>query len=89
MDSQTAVKIFIPITVGLIMFALGLGLTVRDFVRVVEKPKAVAIGLLSQLLLLPLGGFLCAWSFGLGPELAVGMIVLTACPGGAHSNLYS
>ena len=49
MDSQTAVKIFIPITVGLIMFALGLGLTVSDFMRVLEKPRAVAIGLFSQL----------------------------------------
>jgi len=89
MDSQTAVKIFIPVTVGLIMFALGLGLTVKDFMRVFEQPKAAAIGLLSQLFLLPLGGFICAWSFGLGPEMAVGMIILSACPGGAHSNLYS
>lgn len=73
----------------MIMLAMGLGLVVDDFRRIFEKPKAVLVGLAGQLLLLPVLGFGVAFAFGLRPELAVGLVLLTACPGGAHSNLYA
>lgn len=86
---SVVVEYFLPFTVAMIMLAMGLGLVVDDFRRVVEKPKAVLVGLGSQLLLLPLLGFLVASVFQLPSHLAVGVVLLTACPGGAHSNLYS
>ena len=88
-EQSAAVQWVLPLTIAMIMLAMGLGLVADDFKRVFEKPKAVLVGLGGQLLLLPLLGFAVAFGFGLPPELAVGVIVLTACPGGAHSNLYS
>lgn len=73
----------------MIMLAMGLGLGVDDFRRIFDKPRAVLIGLGAQLVLLPMLGFAAAFVFGLRPELAVGLVLLTACPGGAHSNLYA
>ncbi len=88
-EQSAAVQYFLPFTIAMIMLAMGLGLTVDDFKRILEKPKAVLIGLTSQIVLLPILGFGIAYGFGLVPELAVGVILLTACPGGAHSNLYA
>ena len=88
-EQSAAVQWVLPLTIAMIMLSMGLGLITDDFRRIVEKPKAVCIGLCGQLLLLPLLGFAVAFGFGLSPELAVGIIVLTACPGGAHSNLYA
>lgn len=73
----------------MIMLAMGLGLRPEDFRRVAEKPRAVVAGLASQILLLPILGFAVAYAFRLPPDLAVGLVLLTACPGGAHSNLYA
>ena len=88
-EQSAAVQWVLPLTIAMIMLSMGLGLITDDFRRIFEKPKAVFIGLCGQLLLLPLLGFAVAFGFGLPPELAVGIIVLTACPGGAHSNLYA
>ena len=88
-EQSVAVQYFLPFTVAMIMFAMGLGLVVDDFRRIFEKPRAVMIGLGAQLVLLPVLGFAVAFGFGLGPELAVGLVLLSACPGGAHSNLYA
>jgi BASS family bile acid:Na+ symporter len=73
----------------IIMLGMGLSLVIGDFKRVVQYPKAVTIGLLNQLILLPLIGFAFASFAGLTPELAVGLMVLAACPGGVTSNLIS
>lgn len=89
MDAQTIVKIFIPFTIAVIMVAMGLGLTLADFKRVLQQPKAVIIGTINQLLVLPAVGFGIAFLFGLSAEFAVGLILVTACPGGPSSNLYS
>ena len=86
---SVAVHYLLPFTVAMIMLAMGLGLVVDDFRRIVEKPKAVLVGLGSQLLLLPLLGFVVVVVFQVPPDLALGIVLLTACPGGAHSNLYS
>lgn len=88
-EQSVAVQYFLPFTIAMIMLAMGLGLLVDDFRRVFDKPRAVLIGLGAQVLLLPMLGFAVAFSFGLRPELAVGVVLLTACPGGAHSNLYA
>lgn len=89
MNTESLVHLFLPTTLAMIMLAMGLGLTRTDFKRLAEKPKAAVTGLACQMVLLPLCGFLVAWAFGLRSELAVGLVVLTACPGGAHSNLFT
>jgi BASS family bile acid:Na+ symporter len=69
------------------MFGMGLSLRVEDFKRILIYPKAVAIGLLNQLVLLPILAFGIVKAFSLPPELAVGLMILAVCPGGATSNL--
>ena len=82
--------IFLPLSLAVIMLGMGLSLTPIDFKRVVLNPKAAAIGFLNQIILLPLVGFLLLWLFGLqNLELAVGIMILAACPGGPTSNLIS
>lgn len=79
----------LPVALGVIMLGLGLSLTLADFKRVIEFPRAVVIGLACQMLLLPAICFGIARSFALPPELAVGLMLLAASPGGATANLYS
>jgi BASS family bile acid:Na+ symporter len=81
--------VFLPIALGIIMLGLGLSLKTEDFTRVVKYPKAVIIGLICQMLLLPFICFGIALSFGLKAELAVGLMLLAASPGGATANLFS
>ncbi|MCY1012662.1 bile acid:sodium symporter family protein [Nannocystis pusilla] len=78
-----------PIALGVIMLGLGLSLTLEDFKRVVLMPKPVFIGLLCQMLLLPAVCFSIATGFDLPPALAVGLMLLSASPGGATANLFS
>lgn len=87
MESSFLTTIFLPLALFIIMLGMGLGLTLKDFQRILVQPKAVVLGLMAQLLLLPLVGFLLASVFPLSPELAVGVMVLAACPGGPTSNL--
>ncbi len=87
MDSSFLTAIFLPLALFIIMLGMGLGLTPADFKRILIAPKAVIVGLVAQLLLLPLIGFALASLFSLTPELAVGVMVLAACPGGPTSNL--
>jgi BASS family bile acid:Na+ symporter len=68
---------------------LGLALSIDDFKRVIKYPKAVAIALICQMVLLPAICFFVAKIFGLEPALAVGLMLLAASPGGATANLYS
>lgn len=69
------------------MFGMGLSLSPKDFIQVFTRPKAILLGLLCQLVLLPLIGFALINLFTLTPEIAVGIVVLAACPGGPTSNL--
>ncbi len=82
-------QMFLPVTIGLIMLSMGLGLVPDDFRRIVTQPRAVVVGLLGQLVLLPMCGFAIAIGLDLAPAMAVGLVVLAACPGGAHSNLFT
>ena len=80
-------KILLPIALAFIMFTLGLGLTISNFRNILRYPKAFIIGITNQMILLPLFAFLIASIFNLPAELAVGMMILACCPGGATSNL--
>lgn len=74
---------------ALIMFSMGMGLKVSDFVRVLTSPFAVLVGLVGQILLLPLIGFAISKLLNLSPALAIGIMVLACCPGGPTSNALS
>ena len=87
MESSFLTTVFLPLALFIIMLGMGLGLTINDFKRIVVAPKAVILGLVSQLIMLPIVGFVLASIFPLTPELAVGVMILAACPGGATSNL--
>jgi bile acid:Na+ symporter, BASS family len=88
MDSALTL-VGLPIALGIIMLGLGLGLTVEDFRRVGRHPKAAVLALLCQVVLLPAICFGLARASGLAPELAVGLMLLAASPGGTTANLYS
>ena len=83
---SAAAPILAVVTVAL-MFGLGTSLSAEDFRRVLTRPRAAAVGLVNQLLLLPLAGLAVATGWGLPPALAVGVVVISACPGGLLSNL--
>jgi len=89
MQDNSMLTVVMPIALGIIMLGLGLSLRIEDFRRVVIYPKAVVIGLFCQMILLPLVCFGVARIFNLGPELAVGLMLLAASPGGPTANLYS
>ena len=88
MDSAL-VSVALPPALAIIMFGLGLGLTVDDFTRVGRHPKAVAVALTCQLVLLPAVCFGLVLLFDLPALLAIGMLLLAASPGGASANLFS
>jgi len=89
MQSNVVTAVFLPIALAIIMLGLGLSLTIADFKRVVLYPRAVLVGLACQMLILPAVCFGLARAFGLAPELAVGLMLLAASPGGATANLFS
>ena len=71
----------------IIMLGKGLSLVAADFQRIFRHPKAILVGLTNQIILLPLIGFALAVSFPIQPEIAIGLMILAACPGGPTSNL--
>lgn len=89
MQASVLTTVIMPMALGVIMLGLGLSLTIADFKRVTKFPKAIGIALTCQMILLPAVCFLLAKSFGLPPELAVGLMLLSASPGGPTANLYS
>jgi bile acid:Na+ symporter, BASS family len=89
MQANLLTTTLLPIALGIIMLGLGLALSIDDFKRVVKYPKAVAIALVCQMVLLPVICFFVAKIFSLEPALAVGLMLLAASPGGATANLYS
>lgn len=83
------VDIGLPAALFLIMIGMGLTLTPKDFREVLIAPKATMFGLLAQVLVVPLAAFALAWSLSLDPLLAVGLVIIAACPGGTTSNIYT
>ncbi|WP_375002571.1 bile acid:sodium symporter family protein [Aeromicrobium sp. CTD01-1L150] len=88
MDSALS-TVGLPVALGIIMFGLGLSLTVEDFRRVGRHPKAVVVALVCQVLILPAVCFAIVLALDLPPLLAVGMLLLAASPGGTSANLFS
>lgn len=84
-----ALNLILPIALGVVMLSLGLTLTAEDFRRVMQYPRAVLIALFCQTLLLPLICFLLVQVFKLPADLAVGLMLLAASPGGAVANVLS
>jgi bile acid:Na+ symporter, BASS family len=89
MEASAITNILLPLALGVIMLGLGLSLTLGDFRRVAVYPRAVVAGLLLQMFVLTAVAFGCAKLFGLPPELAVGLMLLAASPGGATANIFS
>lgn len=87
MDNTSA--IILGVSLAIIMLGMGLSLVVDDFKRIFLQPKSIIIGLVNQLVLLPIIAFILVSLFPLQPEIAVGVMILAACPGGATSNLIS
>jgi BASS family bile acid:Na+ symporter len=77
----------LPLGLAFIMFSLGLSLRWSDFQRALSRPLAILMGLLAQSVLLPLTAFLIATGFSLGPQSAVGLMILAACPGGVTAGM--
>ena len=81
------IDIFLPLSLIFIMFTLGIGLTVQNFRNIVNQPKAFILGIINQMLLLPLITFLILLVIKLPGEMSVGMMILACCPGGVTSNM--
>ena len=76
-----------PIALALIMLGLGLGLTIEDFTRVIKTPKDFLVGLISQLIILPIVAFIIIKFLSISPEIALGVMIIAAAPGGITSNI--
>ena len=81
------IDVFLPLALAFIMFALGLGLTGSDFLRVVKQPRDFFVGAFSQIILLPIIAFILVKIWPIAPELAIGVMIIAAAPGGVTSNL--
>ena len=77
----------LPLALAFIMLTLGLGLTGQDFIRVINQPKDFLIGLLSQIILLPIIAFIIIKIWPISPELAIGVMIIASAPGGVTSNI--
>ena len=79
--------VVLPLSLAFIMFSLGLALKSSDFTRVIKQPKDFLIGAFSQIIILPLVALIIVMLWPLSPELAVGVMLIAAAPGGATSNI--
>lgn len=86
MQDSLVIKLGLPIAIMIIMCGIGLTLTLADFRRIRENPRPVLIGILGHYALLPVLGFVVAWAFALPTEMAVGLVLVAACPSGSSSN---
>lgn len=87
MQGDIVSSVFLPIGLAFIMFSLGLGLTVGDFVHILRQPRALFVGVFCHFVLLPLTCFLMLKVAGITGAFAVGFMILAACPTGTTSNL--
>ena len=79
--------VILPLALAFIMFALGLGLTGSDFLRVIKQPRDFFVGAVSQIILLPIIAFILVKIWPIAPELAIGVMIIAAAPGGVTSNI--
>ncbi|MEM6482254.1 MAG: bile acid:sodium symporter family protein [Pseudomonadota bacterium] len=85
----SVIDLFLPLSLAYIMFTIGTGLTFSEFRRIGSHPRDFAIGLICQIFLLPLVGFLVVVAWGASPEIAMGVMLIVAAPGGPTSNLFT
>ena len=81
------VSVVLPLSLAIIMFSLGIGLTISDFKRVAERGWVFAIGAICQLILLPVAAYFIIAIFGLTGAIAAGVMLIALCPGGVTSNI--
>ena len=79
--------VILPLALAFIMFVLGLGLTGADFLRVIKQPRDFFVGAFSQIIILPIIAFILVKIWTIAPELAIGVMIIAAAPGGVTSNL--
>ena len=79
--------VILPLALAFIMFTLGLGLSISDFSNVFKKPKNFLVGLVSQLIFLPIVGLILVIIWPLPIEIAIGVMLIAAAPGGVTSNI--
>ena len=89
METSILTDIFLPLSLFIIMLGMGLSLVPNDFKQVVLFPKAVILGLIGQIILLPVIAFLLIKLLNVTPVIAVGVMLIAVCPGGTSSNLIS
>ncbi len=87
MQSSLLTQVFLPLSLFIIMMGMGLSLRLEDFKRVVVFPKAVLLGTIGQIVVLPILGFVVAYFMASSALIAVGIMLIAACPGGTSSNL--
>lgn len=89
METNFITDLLLPLSLFIIMLGMGMTLTISDFKQVVLFPKAVLLGLVGQMIMLPLIGFVLVKLFNVDAMIAVGVMIIAACPGGTTSNLIS
>jgi bile acid:Na+ symporter, BASS family len=87
MEASALTKIAPPLILGLMMLGMGMSMVKDDFKHVMQEPKAIAVGMLGQLIVLPAVAFLLCYLSNARPEICVGVMIVAACPGGPGSNL--
>lgn len=88
MESSPLISAGLPIALFIIMIGIGMTLTFRDFRQVAVYPKGMIVGTVAQILLMPLVAFALASALAVPPAIAVGLVIIAACPGGTTSNLF-
>jgi bile acid:Na+ symporter, BASS family len=86
-STEEIARVFLPISLAIIMFSMGLTLTVPDFVRLLQRPRGVMVGVIMQIVVLPIVTFLLVSIIPMRPEIAVGFMLIAACPGGTSSTM--
>ena len=89
MQASPLISIGLPVSLFIIMIGIGMTLTSRDFRQVAVYPKGIIVGTVAQILIMPALAFLIIAVFNLSPLIAVGLVVIAACPGGTTSNLFA
>lgn len=89
MQADLLIKVVLPASLFIIMLGMGLSLKPIDFKMVLVRPKAMALGLIAQMVMLPILAYLIVLLLGLEGAVAVGLMILALCPGGTTSNLYT
>lgn len=88
MDIQQ-IQLFLGIAIIVIMLGMGMSLTISDFTRIVKQPKSIIAGLIAQMLILPVLAFSLIHLFDVNGPLAIGIMLISAAPGGAVSNMFT